>query len=269
MNLVNSYISAFDPDAVAFFNATLITDSTQKKTINDLVLSLKANGLWTKMYAIYPMIGGTAFTHKFNLKDARDLDVAYRLSYIGGWLHSSGGATPNGSTGYARTFLTPSIVFNSLEFNHLAYYSRSATTGSAGNCFIGAQSPEQSGTNNTLIIRNDSKFTQLSYFPKTQMSGIEYASTSPTSGLFIGNSYGSNANLFIRGSKSAENSATTTAGKTTLPLFLGCLNSWGSPVFFTAAICGFASIGKGLSDAEAMLLTSIVQTYQTALGRQV
>ena len=67
-----------DTDAQAFITATGITDNTQKNSINQLVLDLKSYGVWSKIKAIYPFVGGTATTHKFNLKDPRDLDAAYR-----------------------------------------------------------------------------------------------------------------------------------------------------------------------------------------------
>ena len=35
---------------------------------NEFVKELKNNNLWSKMMAIYPMVGGTATSNKFNLK---------------------------------------------------------------------------------------------------------------------------------------------------------------------------------------------------------
>ena len=86
-----------DDDAGAFLQAANIQDSTQQAAINQLVLDLKDAGLWTKFYAIYPFIGGTASTHKWNLKDPRDLNAAYRLTFSGGITHSSGGIKGKGS----------------------------------------------------------------------------------------------------------------------------------------------------------------------------
>ncbi len=68
-----------DADAQAFITATAITDLTQQTAINTLVTQLKTYGIWTKMKALYPFVGGTATAHKFNLKDPRDLDAAFRL----------------------------------------------------------------------------------------------------------------------------------------------------------------------------------------------
>ena len=95
-------------DAQKFILAAGITDATQKSAINTLVDDLKTYGIWSKTKAIYPMVGGTATTHKYNLKDPRDLDAAFRLSFSGGWTHSSNGALPNGITAYSDTFLNAS-----------------------------------------------------------------------------------------------------------------------------------------------------------------
>ncbi len=108
--LINPYyvIPSTDPDAQAFITAASITDPTQQSAVNQLVIDLKAASIWTKMKAVYPFVGGSASSHKWNLKDPRDLDAAYRLTFSGGWTHSTTGALPNGTNGYANTFFTPS-----------------------------------------------------------------------------------------------------------------------------------------------------------------
>ena len=114
------------PDTHNFIQATGITDRTQITAVSTLVADLKYAGIWNKMKAIYPIVGGTAAAHKFNLKDPRDLDIAYRLAFTAGWVHSSNGMTPNGTSDYANTFVTPSIAL-SLNSTHISYYSRTNT----------------------------------------------------------------------------------------------------------------------------------------------
>lgn len=94
----------YDTDAQAFFDATGLSDSTEKEAVNDLVIDLKNAGLWSKMYAIYPFVGGTASTQKYNLKDPRDLDAAYRLNFIGGTNNAKNYQT-DGIDDTANTFL--------------------------------------------------------------------------------------------------------------------------------------------------------------------
>ena len=90
MIIVDSYkykTSLLDPDAESFLTAAAITDPIISGAINTLVVQMKADNIWTKMKAIYPFVGGTASTHKWNLKDPRDLDAAFRLQFFGGWTH--------------------------------------------------------------------------------------------------------------------------------------------------------------------------------------
>ena len=124
--LVNPYLyapSCGDADAVAFLAAAGITDATITSAICTLVTSMKANGTWTKCNAIYPMVGGTAATHKFNLKNPLDTNAAFRLSFVGGWTHSNNGALPNGTNAYADSFLNANTTLN-INSSHISYYSR-------------------------------------------------------------------------------------------------------------------------------------------------
>jgi len=61
-----SLAPAFDPDAQAFITAASITDPTQQSAINQLVVDLKGYNIWTKFKAIYPIVGGSASSHKWN-----------------------------------------------------------------------------------------------------------------------------------------------------------------------------------------------------------
>ena len=116
-----------DPDAQAFLTAAAITDPTITSAIDTLVGQLKADSIWTKMKAIYPFVGGAAASHKFNLKDPRDLDAAFRLVFNGGITHDANGITGNGTNGYADT----KIVLNTLsrDDNSGGIYSRTDADG--------------------------------------------------------------------------------------------------------------------------------------------
>ena len=119
---------SYDADALAFMTAASITDNTQKTAINTLVTDLKTANIWTKMKALYPFVGGSATSHKFNLKDPRDVDAAFRLLFFGGWTHSSTGALPNGSNAFADTKLNENTSMT-LNSQHLSYYSRTNILG--------------------------------------------------------------------------------------------------------------------------------------------
>ena len=74
------YLDAIDYDLLNIYDATKIVDATQKEHQNFWFTIIKIRIVEQDHY-LYPMIGGTANAHKFNWKDPRDLDVAYRLVY--------------------------------------------------------------------------------------------------------------------------------------------------------------------------------------------
>ena len=133
--IINSYAftsNNYIPEAQAVISAiegtgvTLTT--TQKDACNQYIVDLQGYGLWTKIKALYGFLGGTAAAHKFNWKNPVDTDAAFRLTFSGGWVHSSTGAKPNGINAFANTYLTSSTEL-SLNSTHISYYSRTNATG--------------------------------------------------------------------------------------------------------------------------------------------
>lgn len=68
------------------------------------------------------MVGGTATTTKWNLKDPRNSDDAYRLTFYGTPVYASTGVLFPTTSDYADTHLTDH-VFNNND-NSISYYSR-------------------------------------------------------------------------------------------------------------------------------------------------
>jgi hypothetical protein len=247
-----------DVDAQAFLTATGITDATITTAINTLVKGLKSNGLWTKMKAVYPFVGGTAFTHKFNLKDPRDLNAAFRLEFFGGWTHTSNGAQPNGTTGRADTFFTPSTNL-SFSSAHFSKYNRNNDTVS-------------DKIDGVISNFSPSRIFHMNYsFANGAIGDSVFASyvADTTTGLFITSRMASNLlKVFRRGIQVASNTSQITVIPT-INFFLGCRNNRGSFEFFNSYESAFASLGDGLSDSESLTLSNLVQAFQTTLGRQV
>ena len=254
--------SRIDADAQAFITAAAITNATQISAINNFVKGLKADGLWTKMKAIYPFVGGTASTHKFNLKDPRNVDAAFRLVFVGGWTHSSTGALPNGTTGYAETYLRPSTTLT-LNNSHLSYYSRSNVAGNTG-CAIGSYNTSFTSANQIFI-----RFTDNNFYTVIDNSAFITYSNTNTTGYYVTSRTASNLiKTFKNNSLMGSNTASTII-LNNATIFIGARNDAGTPILYDNKECAFASIGDGLTDTEAANLYTRVQTYQTALGRQL
>jgi len=259
-----------DADAQAFITAAAITDATQQSAIDTLVKGLKTDGVWTKMKAIYPFVGGTASTHKYNLKDPRDLDAAFRLVFNGGWTHSSTGATPNGTNGYADTKLVPSSVLSSINNLHLSHYSRTQNSSTSGwNMGVDTTSPNIGYLNLSQYWASvTSKLFNNGLYP----TYIAAANNSNTLGLAIGNVPSSVLRkLHFNGAilNTTTNTSPTNLPNTSLFIGSGRNSTTGLAADFTPHQNAFTSIGDGLTDTEASNLYTRVQAYQTALSRNV
>lgn len=257
--LVRAGVS-LDPDAQAFLTAAGITDPTISGAINTLVVQMKADNIWTKMKAIYPMVGGTASTHKWNLKDPRDLDAAFRLQFFGGWGHSANGALPNGTNAYANTFFNPSV--NALLNSHgVSFYSR--TNSNDSEVEIGGRTASY---RTFLEIRTAGQ----TYFSSNTADGVgDSVSDGNSLGFYIVNRKDSvTTDLWKNGSK-IKIGAAFGAGLGNFNYLLSAYNNVGSPLYYSKKECAFAAIHDGLTDTEAANFYAAVQAFQTTLGRKV
>lgn len=261
VNIKGLSTSNVDVDAQAFITAAAITDATQQSAIDTLVTGLKTDGLWTKMKAIYPFVGGTATSHKYNLKDPRDLDAAFRLSFFGGWTHSATGALPNGTNAYANSFLTP-LTSLGLNSTHISYYSR--TSGARGYLF----GVNDVSLTNRLLWQIQSGINNYLGTYAISANYFEYTSVNSLSMLMVNRTASNISNAWQGGVKKIT-SAFPSVALTTLPLFIGANNNEGAFAVCSNAQCAFSSIGNGLTDTEAANLYTRVQAFQTTLSRQV
>jgi hypothetical protein len=263
--------AALDPSAQAFITAAGITDGTQQRAVNQLVLDLKSANIWTKMKAIYPIVGGSASTHKWNLKDPRDLDAAFRLTFTTGWTHSSTGMIPNGTSAYSDTKLIPSSVLTSMN-NHFSHYSRTNT--STINYEFGCQDNSPSATGKSFFGNYYSALnTGRIQIQVLDSNPLTYSETSSL-GLLIGSrTANNNSKAYRNGILKATQIITTTGGLPSINYYLGAL-IYKAPdgtilISYGNRQCAFASIGDGLTDTDASNLYTAVQNYQTNLGRNV
>jgi hypothetical protein len=249
-------VEPIDPDAEAFILAAGIEDPTQQDAIEGLVADLKTYGLWAKMKAVYPFVGGTAFSHKFNLKDPQDLDAAFRLVFSGGSTHSSTGWQPNGINGYADTKLLPSSVLLQND-NSFGFYSR--TEVDALYYDMGSfNSPK-----NSIILARFSG----SFYGANSDDGYDTAANSSSLGLLTSSRTGVTTKKGYRNGTEIQSSSRTSTGLPGLSnIWLGGINGIGG---WSAREFAFAFISSGLNGTEISDLYTAVQNFNTILGRQV
>ena len=252
-------VSGLDSDASAFITAAGLTDATQKDAINTLVKDMKASGLWSKMKAVYPMVGGTATSMKFNLKDPRDLDAAFRLTWSGGWTYSATGATPNGTNAYADTKFAPNLL--GLDSAHLSLYSRTNSNGTITD--MGSTNSASSGDDFQLI----SRFSNINYSILNSKSPSGFAQTTSLGFALVSRVLSTGFGYFLNNAKTSITKASDT--RNIFNIYIGARNRANIAEYFSDRQTAFASIGDGLTDAEAAILYQLVQDYQTTLSRQV
>ena len=245
-----------DPDAQAFITAAGITGPTQQTAVNQLVLDLKSYSLWTKMNAIYPIVGGTSSSHAVNLKSPG----TYNLSFATGWTHASTGMTPNGAT-YASTGLNVNTVM-SLNSMAIGVYSRTNSAGSASGHGAGA-----GGANACFIIE---RWTDnVSYVQVNTTTNTSLAVTN-SSGFYQASRTASNAMRLVRNTTHATSTAASTA-KPNLYFLFGARSTdlSNSAIQYSSREIAFGYLGDGLTQTECNNYYTAVQAFQTTLSRQV
>jgi hypothetical protein len=263
MFIINSP-SLYDVDAGNFIDATAIVDETIRSAINTLVLDLKGASLWTKMKALYPFVGGSATSHKYNLKNPLDTDAAYRLVFYGGWTHSSTGALPNGTNAYADTRLVPKDAFS--DFNiALGVYSR--TEANTYYNEMGVRPPTGASDQIVMLPRHSGNF----YGDLTFSRRVSTANGSSLGLLSLSRISSTDVRTYRNATQLGINTGSHTRPilNQTIPLWLSALNLNGSMNGPSPREKALAYISVGLTSAEISSLTTIITTYQTSLSRNV
>jgi hypothetical protein len=232
----------------------------QKNYITQMVEGMKSIGIWDGMKAVYPMVGNTGFKNKFNLKDPRDLDVAFRLTFPNGMGHSALGMQGNGTNQYANTNVTALLI--NINNNSMWIYSNSqAQTGSIDMGF-------QSGSALQVSINFNGFGNASASFSGNPVSPV---TVSNTTGFFGVNRISSTVyDIYARGSIISKQIQTSVAvSDLTRAIIIGARKQSGVSIDFPSnKRFGFASIGAGLTDNQAQQLSHLVSYLQGILNRQ-
>lgn len=264
--IIGSQILQIDPDYLAFYNRVIAAGgsltSTEQAATEQLVKDLKADGIWTKMKAIYPMVGASAAACAQNLRSS-----SFTGTFTSGWTFASTGITPNGTSAYMDTGLNPrtSLTFAN---THISIYSRTNSAISANS--IGVS--EGGGTFlpiYSLAIRISGDTVQYDAYDYTTHRML--SSNNSSLGFFIGNVSSSTSQKLYKNSN-ILGTITAAQTETQLPnynFWIATRNDANSGGAFDSREYAFSSIGDGLTDAEASDFYDAVQAFQTTLARQV
>ena len=254
-----STASVYDTDAQSYFTAnTSITSTADKNAINDFYLGLKSDGVYTKINAMYLPIWGSAATSKWNLKDPRDLDAAYRATFTTGITYSSSGILFNGTSSYMDTKFVPSTGFSSVNASGFSHYQRTNNADTSNHGII------SSTTNNRLYFAPQSTYYQIQGTESGSTFWNTYAN-SDRKGFYTNTRRANNdRETYKNGVSKATNTANDTGGALpTISFLIGAANGPFIGSTYSANQTSFACLHADLSDAEVSNFYTRVNTLMT------
>jgi hypothetical protein len=255
-------------EAVVQAGGTGITSTYSAATIT-LFTSIVSNGLWEKMYRFYPFLGGVANAHSVEGKSA-----ATGITWNGGITHSASGVTGNGTNGFGNVSFNPNSVIGNGNPSSLGVYVNAQGSGTR----IYDMGLEATGAPDlrdmlNIAAKRRSDVGNNTLFDAGTFSGsrVDTTSQSSATGMTIGTyRAATDRELYRNGSSIATKTSSSTANYAAKNIFILAMNSSaGSANYFSDNRQAFAFIGSGLTDTEVSTLSTIINTYQTALNRNV
>jgi hypothetical protein len=260
--IIGSSIVQFDPDALAFFARVTAAggtlSATEKTAVNQLVLDMKDDGIWTPMKANYPMDGASAAACAQNLKSS-----SFTGTFTSGWTFASTGVTPNGTSAYMSTGLIPSTSL-SLNNTSISVYLRTNVSGLR--CDISVIQDSVAGANDQLNIYP--RFSDEAYFRVYDGSSATVANLN-SQGWYLANRISSSESRNFKNNTLTVKTVSSGTINTSQIILGAGANVAGTASAFSNRQNAFASIGDGLTDTEASDFYDAVQAFQTTLSRNV
>ena len=252
--------SGYQAETDAFLAVNTGLSTTIKDALDDLVIAAKGIG-WSKFKAIWPLVGGSAAAHKWNLKNPADTDPAFRLTFNGSLTHDANGITPGGTTAdFANTHFTPDNDFSLANSAAIGYYVRSI---SGDQQLMGAF---VSGTNDDtyqLATYGGSFFGQVGNVPGP------FTTPSPCTRLVMANRTGGTTAEVYRDGTLAYSYAAGYDDTCTVPIYLFGRNNAGTNDSAGNVPCSLAFISEGFTSGEVTTWNTAVNAFETAIGRNV
>ncbi len=259
-SILNVLSPAYDTDAQAFFNATGITDETQKTAVNNLAIGLKANGVWDKMKIIYPFVGGTDTSHSYNLKDT----TVAQITWTTGVTHTSDGVKGAASgTGHGDTGVTPSTLGLGRDDTSLGFYTQDGWVNNQ-------QFPLGMYPGNTSLTLYKAGGIPGTLYPMIHDAiGPNFTAPNPLTGFHQLSRTQSTEVNYKKDDLTVQDISSVSASNPSSTKNLWVLAANGYTNTGYASTTSLIYFGLGLTDTQLDQMNTLVTAYQTTLGRQV
>lgn len=253
-----------DPDASAYLEAVVsaggtgITASVSAAT-QTMFLSLKSTGVYSKIDALYPFLGGNAAACKFNAINPIDTDGAFRLVFNGGGtFNQDKGYIGNGTNAYADTKWIQNAQTTTGDTSIGVFISVSGNSGfDIGSTTSGAWLAFDPARTSTFL-RGGIETGLVNFTGQTPSQAINFNALSRIDNSSV---------LFVaRGSGVQSVASVGTSTLQSVSTTIGQANSFGD---YSFRGWGTAFIGQGLNTTELGDLRDIITTFNTTLGRNL
>jgi hypothetical protein len=209
------------------------------------------------MKAFYPFVGGVSTSHRYNLIDARNVDAAYYLDFIGGVTHNSNGVIFNGSTGYANTKMLANIL--SLNNTHIGANVVSNNAGTYTGFLL--------GSNVTSRLWLAPSFDATNAYFQANNNTITASTKSTSIGLWLlSRTTSTNEIAYLNGAQYVNKTANSTALDTGI-IYIGARNNGANITNYLNVPLNCVSIGEGFTDTQVTNFRNAITSFNTTLGR--
>jgi hypothetical protein len=263
---VSATYTPADSDASAYLIAAGLSSERDKQMVDEFYAQVKADGVYTKLHAFYLFMGGSAASSKWNGKNPLDTDAAFRMVFTNSPTFNNRGITLNSSGGLnqiADTKYRPYYDGQTTSNGHFSTYLQTGVTGSHFTV---------STYHDNFILGYPEWDLGLNYTGGTDLMwmGAEPYATVPTSGntgyVVVNRPNGTNTQAYQNGVKKLDAAQSYTTAMSNYIRYGQTTGNNNSHVSYFHARISFASLGLGLTDAEAINLSKAVNHLMKKRG---
>ena len=251
-------------EAETYMSAVLAGGGTLDATASGATYQLFADlfnfGLWSKIDAFYPLLGGNSSGGQaVNGKTPGTRNMTWN----GGITFSTSGVQGNGTTGFGNTNYTESSL-STLNDMHIGLYCNVNAINTSGT-EMGATSVGGDAT--TLRIRLTGDLLRGQTQNNFNNNSIQVSNTNST-GVFLLQRTASNASEAFRNGSSLGTGSQVSTARVNQPYYVLCQNFAGSGATgFSNRPYQFFTIGKSFTPTEISNYSTAITNFQTTLGR--
>ena len=257
LGATSSSASGYDPDADAYFTAVEAASGTLSDTFktnyNTMILTLKSDGVYSKLLRFNPNAGGTEAAAEVD----QIIPTTNNINFVNSpTIDAEIGITFDGFTQYATTGFVPSTGFADAYDHQEGVFSISPSTVSNGN-IIGAQD------SNLILLKSRHTGGRIHYFAHYSISSTSF----PAANQMIQGSRQNNSYMQLTIDGVIESSLTTTTSNPlpAVEFYYGAKNKNDVAEQFANGKWCFMYLAQSLTDADELNLSNAIHTFIASL----